>query len=35
MRLETVNYPLVDASGRVIKVACLYDYLFEKHAVAI
>jgi hypothetical protein len=35
MRLETVNYPLVDASGRVIKVACLYDYLFEKQAVAI
>ena len=34
MRLETVNYPLVDDSGKVVKIACLYDYFFEKESVA-
>ena len=34
LQLETVNYPLVDTTGTVVKVACLYDYLFEKQPAA-
>jgi hypothetical protein len=35
MRLETVNYPLVDATGRVVKVASFYDYIFEKQPATV
>lgn len=35
MRLETVNWPLVDATGRVIKIAGFYDYFFEKEPAAV
>jgi hypothetical protein len=34
MLLETVNYPLVDAAGTVVKIAALYDYQFEKAPAA-
>jgi len=35
MQLETVNWPLVDAEGQVVKIACLYDYWFEKQAAKV
>ena len=35
MRLETVNVPLFDEAGRVVKVASFYAYLFEKQPATV
>jgi len=35
MRLETVNVPLFDEAGRLVKVACFYAYLFEKQPATV
>ena len=33
--IESVNYPLVDATGEVVKVAGIYDFMLEKEPVSV
>ena len=35
LKLETVTFPLADEAGLVVKVASLYDYVFEKKAFEV